>query len=190
LAVKAKRGRPKIKNMAEAAVKEEILGGPPITEAGGNGHFPSEATEAEEVAEVAGGAVGKAIDFQEIARILEGVDNLDSPIDASDHDIEPKLGVMQRLITAVMKDNDYLQTLLMASFKDERQAGYCADAISEALRYGCNIRPIMNRIYAQCGIRAERALQVLSAINSYTINTRNNNNLPKWKKDQNRKQIA
>ena len=81
--------------------------------------------------------------------------------------VEQKLGVMQTLVHAEHKDAKHRQILLTAAFKDESQAMAAADAITERLRYGVTIQPVLDRIVAQCGIRGQRVTELLGGLNKF-----------------------
>ena len=124
-------------------------------------------------------------------QILAGLgDDLDklTAVELDDHvDVEQKLGVLQRLVTAVLDDKAYRQAVLTAHFSNETEAKLCSDAISERKRYGASIAPIVDRVIAQCAVNGRRATQMTEAINSYTLKT--NQFQPKWKKDSDTKGI-
>lgn len=103
--------------------------------------------------------------------------------------LEQRMGVLQRVVTAVKGRDDYLQILLLAAFDDKREAMLAADAISERQRYGVDIQPILTRIVAQCAIKSDRVARVLDAMTKYTLNTNYQGNLPRWKKQQDTKAI-
>ena len=104
--------------------------------------------------------------------------------------IEGKLGVHQRIITAVLKDNDYRQLLLMAAFDNKQEAMLAADAITERLRYGVDITPICDRVVAQCAVKAAHIERVLNSMSSYTLSTNYGGRMPDWKKKQDNKTIG
>ena len=104
--------------------------------------------------------------------------------------METKLGVHQRIITAVLKDTEYRQLLLMAAFDDKREAQLAADAITERLRYGVDITPICDRVVAQCAVRGAHIDRVLNSMNSYTLQTNYGGKIPDWKKRQDNKSIG
>ena len=82
-----------------------------------------------------------------------------------------KLGVLQRLVTAVLEDKEYRQVLLNAAFDNKHEALLCADAIAECKRYGVNIEWLIDRVIAQCSVKAARVNAVLEAMTKYTLNT-------------------
>ncbi len=94
---------------------------------------------------------------------------------------DQKLGVLQTLIHAVMKDADYQfrQVLLTAAFDDKKEGLLAADAISERLRYGVDIAPLITRITAQCGVKGQRVDKILEALTHYTFSTNYQNNQKK-----------
>ena len=104
--------------------------------------------------------------------------------------ITDKLGVHQRIITAVLKDNDYRQLLLMAAFDNKQEALLAADAITERLRYGVDITPICDRVVAQCAVKAAHIERVLNSMSSYTLSTNYGGRVPDWKKKQDNKSIG
>ena len=102
---------------------------------------------------------------------------------------EGRMGVLQRIVTSVRDKKDYLQVFLLAAFDDKREALTCADAVSEMQRYGVDIQPIINRVVAQCAVKADRMARVLDAMTKYTLNTNYQGRLPNWKKQQDAKAI-
>ena len=97
---------------------------------------------------------------------------------------QDKLGVLQRIVTAVGKDAEYRQILLLAAFDNKQEAMLASDAITERKRYGVTIQPILDRIVAQCAVKSDRVDRVLQAMTSYTLNTGFKGKLPFWKKKQ------
>ena len=104
--------------------------------------------------------------------------------------VDQKLGVMQRLVTAVAKDEEYLQVLLNAAFENKYEAMLAADAISERQRYGVNIRPLVNRIVAQCSVAGDRVNKLLEALTHYTFHTNYPTKKPFWKRQQDDKSLG
>jgi len=97
---------------------------------------------------------------------------------------EQKLGVLQRVVTAVGKDEDYRQVLLLAAFDNKQEALLASDAITERQRYGVSIHPILTRIIAQCAVKSGRVDKVLGAMTTYSLNTNSHGGMPNWKKKQ------
>lgn len=98
-----------------------------------------------------------------------------------------KLGVLQRLVTAVAKDDQYRQILLTAAFENKQEAMLASDAISERKRYGVSIQPIVDRILAQCSVNSNRVNKILEAMSHYTLNTNYTGSKPWWqRKDENK----
>lgn len=95
-----------------------------------------------------------------------------------------KLGVLQRIVTAVAKDSEYRQILLLAAFDNKQEAMLASDAITERQRYGVTIQPILDRLVAQCAVKSGRVDKVLHAMTNYTLNTGFNRKLPFWKSKQ------
>jgi len=87
--------------------------------------------------------------------------------------MQQKLGVLQRLVTAVKDRNDYMQIFLTAAFDDKSESNAAADAWAERIRYGVDTTPLLLRIVAQCGIKSKRVDQILHALTNYTLNTNN-----------------
>ncbi len=101
-----------------------------------------------------------------------------------------KLGVHQRIITAVQKDAEYRQILLTAAFDNKQEALLASDAITERLRYGVDITPILDRVIAQCAVKGMRVETILHSMNSYTLQSNYGGRLPDWKKKQDNKTIG
>lgn len=97
---------------------------------------------------------------------------------------QDRLGVLQRIVTAVAKDEEYRQILLLAAFDNKQEAMLASDAITERQRYGVTIQPILDRLVAQCAVKSGRVDKVLQAMTSYTLNTGFRGKLPFWKKKQ------
>lgn len=140
----------------------------------GDGHEENPITTLEKMA-----AEGAAQTMQELTE--SGFDSYSS---------QQKLGVLQRIVTAVSKDEDYRQILLLAAFDNKQEAMLAADAITERQRYGVSIQPILDRIVAQCSVRADRVDRVLHAMTNYTLNTNYGRGMPGWKKKQDSKSIS
>jgi len=104
--------------------------------------------------------------------------------------MEQKLGVLQRVVTAVGKDEDYRQILLLAAFDNKQEAMLAADTITERQRYGVPIQPILDRIISQCAVKAGRVDKVLNAMTTYSLNTNYRSHLPNWKRKQEEKSIT
>lgn len=116
--------------------------------------------------------------FQQIGGIKVGFDSMTTG---------QKLGVLQRLVTAVAKDDQYRQILLTAAFENKQEAMLAADAIAERKRYGVSIQPIVDRILAQCSIKSDRVNKILEAMSQYTLHTNYTGQKPFWqKKDENK----
>jgi hypothetical protein len=103
--------------------------------------------------------------------------------------VEQRMGVLQRMVTAVKDKSEYLQVFLLAAFDDKREALTCADAISEMQRYGVDIQPIVNRVVSQCAVKADRVARILDAMTKYTLNTNYPGKAPDWKRRQDQKAI-
>lgn len=123
------------------------------------------------------------LDLEKLAEVL-GAD--DKWHEDSDITIQEKLGVFQRLVTAVLKDEEYRQVLLLAIFRDERQANLCCAAIAQCQRYSASISKIVDRVIAQTGIDGRRIKEIILGINTQTFNTNiPAAKLPFWKRKQN-----
>src|SRR4030042_3958761 len=105
-------------------------------------------------------------------------------------EIQQKLGVLQRIITASQEDKDYLQALYQGYFENSEQAKLAADAITERQRYGAPIRPILNRVTSQCAVKGNRVDKAVSGVNSHNIFTNRNAGAPGWKRRSDDKTIA
>ena len=130
-----------------------------------------------EVNEELQGAAQSAAAFdvaKEIDAILADSDNFDG-LGYGSVPIEGKLGVLQRMVTAVMTDREYRQILLLAAFDNKQEALLAADAISERQRYGVSIQPILDRVIAQCAVKGDRITKVLSAMSQHVLTTQWNN---------------
>lgn len=104
---------------------------------------------------------------------------------------QAKLGVLQRVVTAVLDDKEYRQVLLLAAFDNKQEALLCADAIAECRRYGVPIERIVDRVIAEGSVNSEKMNKVLAAVTSYTLNTNTNrSNLPFWKRKQERSGLS
>lgn len=101
-----------------------------------------------------------------------------------------KLGVLQRLVTAVAKDDQYRQILLTAAFENKQEAMLASDAISERKRYGVSIQPIVDRILAQCSVNSNRVNKILEAMSHYTLNTNYAGSKPFWQKKNENKSLV
>ncbi len=101
-----------------------------------------------------------------------------------------KLGVLQRIITAVVEDKQYRQVLTMAAFDNKQEAQLCADCIAELKRYGVPITPVIDRIIAQCSVKAGRVNSVLTALTHYSISQNYSGRLPDWKRRQNNRGLS
>ena len=106
------------------------------------------------------------------------------------YSMEQKLGVLQRVVTAVAKDDDYRQILLLAAFDNKQEANLAADAITERKRYGVDIQPILDRVISQCAVKSGRVDKVLTAMTTYSLNTQSGAHLPGWKRKQEDKSIT
>jgi len=101
-----------------------------------------------------------------------------------------KLGVLQRLVTAVAKDDQYRQILLTAAFENKEEAMLCADAIAERKRYKVSIQPIVDRILAQCSVKSDRVNKILEAMSQYTLHTNYTGQKPFWQKRDDSKSLV
>jgi len=140
-------------------------------------------------------------EFDRDAMIATAISNSDlegilDDIQGESEDIEETIGmqrkgVLQTLIHAILKDGDYRQVLLTATFRNEHQAVAWADAINEALRYGASIRPHVDRIIAMGSVGGRLRSEVVQAVSSYTINTpQAGGNKPKWLNRSDRESLS
>jgi len=106
------------------------------------------------------------------------------------YSMEQKLGVLQRIVTAVGTNEEFRQVLLLAAFDNKQEAMLAADAITERQRYGVEIQPILLRVISQCAIKAGRVDKVLNAMTTYSLNTNYGSRLPSWKRKQEDKSLT
>jgi len=106
------------------------------------------------------------------------------------YSMEQKLGVLQRIVTAVGTNEEFRQVLLLAAFDNKQEAMLAADAITERQRYGVEIQPILLRIISQCAVKAGRVDKVLGAMTTYSLNTNYGSRLPSWKRKQEDKSLT
>jgi len=125
-----------------------------------------------------------------IQEALKQFDALDIQPGADSLSVSQKLGVLQRLVTAVKEDDEYRQILLTASFDSKHEAQMAADAIEERKRYGVSIRPILDRIIAQCSVKGARVNLITDASSRFTLNTNTGKKLPNWKRQQDNKGLT
>jgi mRNA-degrading endonuclease YafQ of YafQ-DinJ toxin-antitoxin module len=129
--------------------------------------------------------IGEKITQEEIDAALKAVrDNLHEGASDSWMDNTQKLGVLQTLIHAQLTDEQYRNALLLGSFKDEKEAKLCADAIAERRRFGASIESIVDKVYAQCAAGGHRAANVLDALTHYRLSTNYQNYAKKQKQDK------
>ena len=121
--------------------------------------------------------------FKDAKKLLEG------GADSSVLGTKDKLGVLQRLVTAVLKDDEYRQVLLTAAFDDKREAMLCADAFNERRRYGVQIDSLVDRVIAQCGVKSTRVNAILDAMTRFSLNT-SGYDAKRWKQEQAKKSIT
>jgi len=144
--------------------------------------------------EVAGDGQGSAnaLDAFEKKAIAEAAETMRELTESGQDAVtmEQRLGVLQRVVTAVAKDEEYRQILLLAAFDDKQEAMLASDAITERQRYGVSIHPILTRIIAQCAVKAGRVDKVLSAMTTYSLNMQARSQLPSWKRKQEDKSIT
>lgn len=122
----------------------------------GNGHDPTEvaATEAFE---------GAFLDAKKLSRedgiFTRGLSNAQS-------------GVLQRAMTAEIKDADYRQELKTAFFLSTEESDNVVAAINEADRYGCSLKPIVDWLIARsAGIHGGRLRAIFETISHTTFTT-------------------
>lgn len=81
---------------------------------------------------------------------------------------------MTRLSTAITDaSREYRQALLLALFENKQEALLAADAISERLRYGVVVDPIVDRIIAQCATKGARVNTIIDGLTHNRISTNN-----------------
>jgi hypothetical protein len=91
-----------------------------------------------------------------------------------------ELGVLQKVITAIEKEQDYRQLLMKADFLTTQEADKAANALAWAMRYGVSIRPVLDKIAARVSVNARRVEQVLDGLTA--VRLQNNRN---WGKGNN-----
>ena len=80
-----------------------------------------------------------------------------------------KLGVLQKIVTSVPDDKEYRQSLLLSCFDNKQEALLASDAITERLRYGVSIEPILARLSAQCAVKAGRVEAAIRAMSHHSV---------------------
>lgn len=82
---------------------------------------------------------------------------------------KPYSSTIQEIVHAVPDARkDYRQALLTAAFIDEQQATRASAAISELLRYGIDITPIVDRITALCAVEGAKGGRIGNVIEALT----------------------
>lgn len=134
---------------------------------------------------------GHGIGVLEDEILKEVAHDLDNMKEIGSDSMSPtaKLGVLQKIITAIVKDDDYRQVLLLGCFDSKQEAMLASDAISERKRYGVDITPIVDRVIAQCAIHADRVEKALKGMTHYNLNNQGGGG-PGWFKKQKDKSIA
>ena len=97
-----------------------------------------------------------------------------------------QLGVLQRSMTAITKDEDYRQELKTAFFMNAYEADSVVAAINEADRYGCSRKPIVDWLIARSAGEGGARLNAIFNTISHTTFTSNYTNPSKkrwWQKD-------
>ncbi len=78
-------------------------------------------------------------------------------------------GVLKSLLTVEQKEENYRQTLLTADYIDDEEADRVTGAISEALRYGLSLAPILDWVTNRCSVnKAHGKSRVQVAIEGLT----------------------
>jgi hypothetical protein len=75
-----------------------------------------------------------------------------------------QLGVMQKMATAPVKDDDYRQALLLANFMSAEESDRAVNAIAFCQRYGGDLTPIVNKIIARCAVKGGRVSELIDAL--------------------------
>jgi len=136
----------------------------------------------------------KPLDDETVNKLREAADLNVNDIEFENYtgsvSVEGKLGVHQRIITAVQSDKEYRQVLLTAAFDNKQEALLASDAITERIRYGVDITPIIDRVIAQCAVKGMRVETILNSMSTYTMNNNYRGNVPDWKKRQDNKSIG
>ncbi len=122
----------------------------------GNGDNPEDAA----VEEVFKGAVLRLEDLKrEDGIITKGLTNAQQ-------------GILNRLLTAINKDDDYRQELKTAFFRTPEESDLAIEAINERLMCGVSIQPLVDKVIARsAGVNASRFRALLDAYSHATITT-------------------
>ena len=81
-------------------------------------------------------------------------------------------GVLQRAMTAELKDEDYRQELKTAFLLSVEESDKVVAAINEADRYGCSIKPIVDWLIGRsAGVNGGRLRAILETISHTTFTT-------------------
>lgn len=103
--------------------------------------------------------------------------------------VQGKLGVLQRIITAIRDDAEYRQAGYQGRFKNEEQGALAADAINERKRYGVPITAIVDRIIFQGAVAGKAVDTAVGGVNRFNLTT-HNAGAPGWKNRQENKTIT
>jgi len=81
-------------------------------------------------------------------------------------------GVLQRAMTAEIKDSDYRQELKTAFFLSTDESDRVVAAINEADRYGCSLKPIVDWLIGRsAGVHGGRLRAIFETISHTTFTT-------------------
>ena len=81
-------------------------------------------------------------------------------------------GILQRAMTAVMKDEDYRQELKTAYFQTAEEADLAVAAINERLMCGVSIKPLLDKIIARsAGTKGGRLHDIFESLTHTTFST-------------------
>lgn len=96
---------------------------------------------------------------------------------------QKELGVLQKLATAMQRDQAYRQLLLLGAFESMDAARMCVAAINERKMCGVPITPILDRVTAECAVRVggrwggkammSRVQEIIMALTHFEFNTSN-----------------
>lgn len=156
-----------------------------------NGHKPSAVEPAktplvEDILPPPGSSIYEEPTAEELKEATDILNKLDE-VGVDSLTTQQKLGVLQRLVTAVSSDKEYRQVLLTAAFDNKQEALLCADAISECKRYGVSIEPLVDRVISQCSVKSARLDALLRALTHQSFSGNYGGKLPDWKRRQDKR---
>jgi hypothetical protein len=85
--------------------------------------------------------------------------------------MEAQLGVLQRIVTAPQKNEEYRQALLLANFLSPEEADRAVNAIAWCNRYDGDLGPIVDKLIARCAVKGGRVADVIDALTHMRLTT-------------------